>query len=516
MTSQCDVFLCKRKEDYMKIKIKKLLGLFSILIISLFSTPVIANAQTFNDQLYIDKNVAFWMATTQFDDPNDWAGVKEYGIRRTSDNQLIYCIQAHVEVKDGALIVGYDNENDKISLANLTRDQLKQIELISYYGYGYTGHTDTDWYAATQFLIWQVTDPTNTPYPIEPNDQTLARSSRYDSKMNEIIELVNNHGNTISFNNQTVTMKVGETIRLTDTNNVLNKYFEVESNDNIDMRIDGNDLVITAKTGFEGNINLNVKENTNPPLIYDGANQKCLSRGDPTFISGKIALNVETEFKAHKVFGSNASGTYTPEEGAIFELYDNDTNTLIATLKSDSNGEISIYLGFGNYRLHQTDGKEGYQFIDDYFFTIDGSNPKIEIYLNNEKIKSDLEFTKTDFVTGKPLANAFIEIYNADTEELVFSGTSDNNGKIIIKNIEYGNYYIIEKTAPDGYILSTEKIPFSVTKNGEIIKITMSNEQVVEVPNTGIADSKILEVVGIVLVIAGIGYIAYDKFKKKK
>ena len=44
----------------------------------------------------------------------------------------------------------------------------------------------------------------------------------------------------------------------------------------------------------------------------------------------------------------------------------------------------------------------------------------------------------------------------------------------------------------------------------------MTNEQIVEVPNTSISDSKVLEIAGIVLVLAGLGYIAYDKFKKNK
>ena len=43
----------------------------------------------------------------------------------------------------------------------------------------------------------------------------------------------------------------------------------------------------------------------------------------------------------------------------------------------------------------------------------------------------------------------------------------------------------------------------------------MTNELIVEVPNTGISDSNVLNIIGIVVIVLGIGYIAYDKFKKK-
>ena len=57
---------------------------------------------------------------------------------------------------------------------------------------------------------------------------------------------------------------------------------------------------------------------------------------------------------------------------------------------------------------------------------------------------------------------------------------------------------------------------FEIKADGEIVKADMTNEQIVEVPNTSISDSKVLEISGIVLILAGLGYIAYDKFKKNK
>ena len=52
--------------------------------------------------------------------------------------------------------------------------------------------------------------------------------------------------------------------------------------------------------------------------------------------------------------------------------------------------------------------------------------------LKNELKKGELEFTKTDLVNGEPIPNTVIEIYVEDTNELIFTGETDENGKITI------------------------------------------------------------------------------------
>ena len=60
--------------------------------------------------------------------------------------------------------------------------------------------------------------------------------------------------------------------------------------------------------------------------------------------------------------------------------------------------------------------------------------------------KGELEFTKTDLVNGEPIPNTIIQIYVEDTNELIFTGETDENGKIIITDLVAGKkYYILEK-----------------------------------------------------------------------
>ena len=191
-------------------------------------------------------------------------------------------------------------------------------------------------------------------------------SNRYDSYYAELNFLVDSHTTQPSFYGQKFEMTAGNTITITDTNGVLSKYYEGVETDNYSAKIDGNNLVITAKTGYEGEIMLTTKENTNRPILYEGANQYCLSAGDPVAGLAYLEIYANVPFTGTKYYGNENTGVYIPEQGAVFELYDESTGELIETLTTDADGAMNINLGFGKYRLHQIKGIESYKFIEDY------------------------------------------------------------------------------------------------------------------------------------------------------
>ena len=257
-------------------------------------------------------------------------------------------------------------------------------------------------------------------------------------------------------------------------------------------------------------------------LLVDFANTK---------VKGKVTINKTAEELIIK------DGTYSydsvPLEGAEFGIYAKEDivtkdgithykkDELISTITSNEEGIAELdNLYLGKYYIKELSVPNDNLVLDtkEYEFELTYKDQYTEVVsksfdILNKYKKGELIFTKTDLSTGKVLPNTLIEIYIED-DILVFSGRTDKDGKIVITDLPVGKYFILEKEAPEGYILNEGKIPFEIKENGEIVKATMTN-QAVEVPNTSLNDSNVVNIIGAVVTLLGIAYLIYDKIKKK-
>ena len=102
--------------------------------------------------------------------------------------------------------------------------------------------------------------------------------------------------------------------------------------------------------------------------------------------------------------------------------------------------------------------------------------------ITNEKIKSVyVDLVKTD-MSGNPLSGAVFSIYsvNSTTEDAVLMEKYDNitvgEDGVIADNLELenGTYYLVEKKAPDGYVLPGSNITLTVDTTSGTIPVTVS------------------------------------------
>ena len=422
-------------------------------------------------------------------------------------------------------------------------------------------------------MVWNKVMRPDLTWTFKASRNGTPNNNLFKEEVAEINKLVTNHGKTSSFKDKKVKLLLGESITLTDTNNVLQNFSRVNNPKNVTVKENGNKLTITAnKNGTEA-INYNFRNGianqvallTSPTyqdviirgkpidLPYfgiqvevtggtvnlqkiDATTNKNKAQGEATLKGaiyeiydsdnnsvgqittdengqGKIILdygkysikeikapkgynlsdevyefeitkentNVNIEAKDQVITGKllltktkgGAGENFTKEENATFNILDSKDN-VVETITTNKNGLAIALLPYGTYTIQQITGEENYVLSEDIKVSIK-ENKIYEVNIKNLKL-SKLEFTKTDFSTDKPLPNTLIEIYK-DDDSLIYQGRTDKNGKIEVPNLKIGKYYILEKEAPKYYRLNTEKMPFEITENGQIIKVTMQNKR---------------------------------------
>ncbi len=195
-------------------------------------------------------------------------------------------------------------------------------------------------------------------------------------------------------------------------------------------------------------------------------------------------------------------------------------NDLVGNIITDSNGQgILDNLEIGRYHIKELSSsndniidKNIYEFEikykDKYTKTI-----LKELSFNNYLPKGNLEFIKLDSNTNKPIKDTLIEVYYND--DLFYKGYTDELGKIILNDIPLGTYYLKEVESSNGYINNNEVINFKIDKDKQYIKLSMTNDMIIEVPNTFLFDYKFIELIGLIIIFLSIGGIIYDKTQKK-
>lgn len=438
-----------------KIKNKIINGLM-LLLIGISCVPTV-NASTYNET---------------FNDKSQWisgdyilkvkGSTRKYQqmtvITRNSDGSFVYCIEPGTPVSDGAVYPGQDF--DQSYVGQMTQEQWRRITLLAYYGYGYGNHTDIHWYTVTQYLIWQ-TVPHG--YDIYFTDSLNGnRITKYTDEINELNRLVEEHNISPNLSSDTIDMVIGDTVELTDSNNVLNK-FEVVDTDNVSVSISGNTLSITANDVGDGSVTISKRDKnySHPAIIYyHPTSQDLMMRGayDPIDVNLKIEI-VGGKVSVKKVDMDTGLGIAQGDatlDGAVYGIYDLEGNRVGEVISKGGEYVTSDYLpSLGTFYLKEEKSSTGYELNETkYFFNITREDLYPEVDVTEKVIERDLKIFKvyasdeTGFLTGEP--NVTFDIYLKSSGEKVTSITTDENG-YATATLPYGTYTVRQATTTEDH-----------------------------------------------------------------
>lgn len=439
------------------------------------------------------------------------------------NGKISYCIEPMVDINNKIF-----NSTSDWGVTNISSEVRRYIEKVGYFGYEYPGHNNDRYWLATQELIWEKVNP-NVMVKFTTGANGSGNIIDLSAEKNEILRLSEQYNKTASFAQNTIEGNIGDEIVLTDSNGVLDS-FNMSYNGKHKITKEGNTLKIKLNETAVGEDLITFKkssyDNEVSVIYYQGASQKLanLRISDPTTFRLNIkshGAKVEIDKKGEKLVLENGSYKYETIKlpNVVFALYANEDiynsdgkllykkYQLINTLTTDEEG-IAILndLYYGKYFLIEGESSLGNMSSNEkYYFEItkddiiDGRIVK-KINFQNYLPKGQLELTKIDSLTGKRIPNTTFMIFT-DDDRLIFTGTSDENGRVVLNNLPVGKFYIIEKMPADGYKIMDEKIYFEIHDNGEIIKLNMANEKIVEVPDTASDDH--VSVVGYCLIISG-------------
>ena len=195
----------------------------------------------------------------------------------------------------------------------------------------------------------------------------------------------------------------------------------------------------------------------------------------------EIVVPNERGYGIVKVLKTGENGA--PLAGVAFDIYRSANDEKVGELRTDADGSAQAELPLDRYYLVETAAAEGYLLPEGpVVFVLTEHGATVEIPVQNEKEPvpqpqgGRIRLIKQS-EDGKLLPGAVFGIYRTDTGEKVGELATGSDGTAVsaaLPVLEQG-YYLLEHTAPAGYVLSNEKTAITV-KEGETTEITLTNQ----------------------------------------
>lgn len=362
-----------------------------------------------------------------------------------ANGKLVYCIEPDSRINTDVYYTYGD-----FSISGYSEDDKRQMELISYYGYGFPGHDSLKYYMATQELLWLFSPDEWIKWTVTNDEYSEQIDVSYEKS--EIQRLVREHYIKASFYGLSFKTDTND-IRIVDTNSVLDKY-SIEVPENVSYTLDANRLYFKASKLGTYQINFKKKRVVNDvTLVYNNDSlrtQKLAVFGQPDF--DEFSINITFGGSDVEILKKDLDTTeIISDVGNKIKIKNIETNEYVEDKEYEFvDGKVKLYLPIGKYKIEEISASENYYLNSDGLeFEIKNGDPSsLSLDFYNDKVEGKININKTDD-DGNNLGGIKFEVYD-ENDELVDTIVTTEE-KTSSKNLPLGKYKVIEVETPYGF-----------------------------------------------------------------
>lgn len=369
------------------------------------------------------------------------------------------------EIQEGALV---DHFGTKI-----TQQQIDEIKNAIFWGWDMSEDKSYDRYFYVQTKVWDILGWT---------PQEFRAGTSWDS-YNAVSDFVNgklNGERATSWNGETHTVKVGESITLTDNNQVL-PYINTPTNSKgwVFERLSDTQMKITAtKDSQDGAFyfrNKSLPEGYTPAslLFTYPTSQNVMMFRDPDRLSAKLNLNVIKNGHIKIVKSDEKNGNVLA--GVEFGLFANGNDTPIKTAVTNKNGEAFFNdVEAKEWIVKETKTIQTHRLNRQTFKVNVVPNETATVNVTNAPKEGNIKIVKTDDETKKVLSGVEFGLYEKGSNQPVATATTNENGEAYFNNYFPKEWDIKETRTLETYRLNEQVYSVQI-EDGQTTTVNATN-----------------------------------------